>query len=61
MNNYTEEELVERWEEIAAIREFDGEMTRQAAERAALFDLRREVGMDVPVPKAIQSIRSKST
>lgn len=50
----TENEIIERWEEIAAIREFDGGMTRKDAERAALFDLRRELGLNVPIPKVIK-------
>jgi len=53
MNDYTEEDLIERWEEIAAIREYDGHMPRKIAERAAYFDLRRELGPHVHIPERI--------
>lgn len=54
---YTAEHIVERWEEIAAIREFDGQMTRAQSERAAYYDLRKSLGM-FTVPDVIkQKIR----
>ena len=40
----TNEELIEWWEERAAIREFDGGMSRRYAERGAWYDLRRIYG-----------------
>ena len=48
---YTEQDLIEMFEEMAAIREYDGQMPRQEAERAAYFDLRRLVGPSVPMPE----------
>ncbi len=36
-----EEHLVERWSERAAIREYDGGMSREDAETSALADVRR--------------------
>lgn len=45
----TEKDIIELWEERAAIREFDGGMRRDLAERAAYFDLRKLIGkFDVP-------------
>ena len=35
-----EADLVERWSERAAVREYDGGMTREQAETAALADVR---------------------
>ena len=58
MTNYTEAELIERFNEIAAIREHDGGMTKQAAERAAYYDWRREVGK-VVVPEVIREMVRK--
>ena len=50
---YTEDELIDLWEQIAAVREYDGEMTREDAERAAYFDWRAIVG-NVPVPEMMR-------
>jgi hypothetical protein len=50
---YTEAELIDLWEQIAAIREYDGEMTREDAEQAAYFDWRVIVG-NVPAPEAMR-------
>jgi len=50
---YTEAELIDLWEQIAAVREYDGGMTRQDAERAAYFDWRNIVG-NVPVPEVMR-------
>ena len=52
----TEQDITERWEEIAAIREYDGHMPRKIAERAAYFDLRRELGPHVPIPERINQL-----
>ena len=49
----TEQDIIELWEERAAIREFDGNMRRDLAERAAYFDLRKMLGQFV-VPDAIR-------
>ena len=38
-----QEQLLEWWAERAAVREFDGGLTREAAELAAFDDLRMEV------------------
>ena len=51
--NLTDAELIELWEERAAIMEFDGGMERKQAERAAYFDMRKLIG-NVPVPKVIR-------
>lgn len=37
-------ELVERWSERAAIREYEGGMTRTQAEEAAFEEVKQEVG-----------------
>ena len=50
---YTEAELIDLWEQIAAVREYDGEMSRQDAEHAAYFDWRVIVG-NVPVPEVMR-------
>jgi len=50
---YTEDELIDLWEQIAAVREYDGEMTRKDAERAAYFDWRNIVG-NVPVSEVMR-------
>jgi len=53
MIDYTEADLIELYEERAAIMEFDGGMTREAAEKAAYWDWRKQVG-NVVVPAAIR-------
>ena len=53
MYEWTEQDIIERWEEIASIREFDGGMTRTQAERAAYYDLKRVLGR-FNVPKEIR-------
>ena len=57
--NYTEDELIELFDERAAIREFDGGMSRKDAEREAYYDLRRLVGNDVYIPEAIRELVRK--
>jgi hypothetical protein len=52
-SEWNESDIIELWEERAAIREFDGGMRRDLAERAAYFDLRRLLGKFV-VPDAIR-------
>jgi hypothetical protein len=53
-NNYTEQDLIELWEERAAIREFDGGMTREAAEKAAYWDVKNMLGRKVKMPESIR-------
>jgi hypothetical protein len=50
----TEAELIEIYEERAAIMEFDGGMTREAAENAAYYEWRKIVGRGVVVPDGIR-------
>jgi hypothetical protein len=66
MAEYTEDELIELWEERAAMREFDGltlleydlltpdqrALHRRASEQAAYYDLRKLVG-NIPLPQVI--------
>lgn len=54
MDQYTETELIEIYEERAAIREYDGGMSRKEAERAAYFDWRKIVGRGIVAPEWIQ-------
>ena len=68
-----DQDLIERFEEIAAIRQYDGitaqeldAMTeaesaawRRTCEQAAYFDLRRIVGPKVVMPAEIQKLASK--
>jgi hypothetical protein len=49
----SEQELVELYEERAAIMEFDGGLTRKQAERAAYFDWRKQFP-GVVVPEVIR-------
>ena len=51
---YTESELIELWNERAAIREYDGGLDRERAEEAAYYDLRRIVGQGVAVPEVVR-------
>ena len=53
-SEYTEVELIERYEEIAAIMEHDGGMTRESAENAAYYEWRKIVGREVVVPEVIR-------
>lgn len=54
MENYTEDELIEIYEERAAIREYDGGFSRKEAERLAYFDWRRLVGRSIATPASIR-------
>lgn len=56
---YTEADLIEIYEERAAIREYDGLMERRQAEQAAYFDWRKIVGNDVVVPDHIRKLAGK--
>lgn len=53
-SDWTEQELIELFEEQAAIREYCGGMERQAAERAAYFDWRKIAGRRIVAPEWIQ-------
>ena len=48
-----EEQILELWNERAAIMEFEANMTRTQAERAAYYDLRKVLGK-FNVPKEIR-------
>ena len=41
---YTDDDYLDRWEERAAIREFDGRASRQQAEYLAAKDIKAEFG-----------------
>lgn len=56
---YTEQELIEIFEERAAIREYEAGMSRSEAEKAAYFDWRKIVGDKVKVPEEIRKLASK--
>lgn len=56
---YTEQELIEIFEERAAIREYEAGMSRSDAEKAAYFDWRKIVGKEVKVPDEIRKIVAK--
>ena len=58
---YTDNELIELWEERAAIREYDGGMTREAAEKAAYWDVKNMLGRAVKMPEEIRDRVRKFT
>jgi len=51
---YTESDLIELFEERAAIREFDGGMRRDLAEQAAYWDVQNMLGRSVKMPEEIR-------
>jgi hypothetical protein len=51
---WTEAELIELYEERAAIMQHDGGMTQEAAENAAYYEWRKTVGREVVVPDVIR-------
>ena len=55
---WTETELIELYEEMAAIREFDGGMDSREAEQAAYWDLRKLVGRE-RVPESVRELGRK--
>lgn len=57
-HDWTEAELIELYEEMAAIREYDGGMSRREAEQAAYWELRKLVGREM-VPKAVAEMGKK--
>lgn len=56
---HTEQDLIELYEERAAIMEYDGLMERRQAEQSAYWDWRRQVGKDVKVPDEIRKLAGK--
>ena len=56
---YTEQGLIELYEERAAIMEYDGKMERRQAEQAAYWDWRKQVGKEVKVPEVIRKLAGK--
>ena len=59
VSDWTESELIELYEERAAIAEFDGGLSREQAEQQAYFGWRQIVGPGVPVPATIQKLAKK--
>ncbi len=53
MTPWTDEALEELYIERCGVREHDGLMSREAAERAAVHDVRRLVGREVRLPGTI--------
>ena len=52
-HKWTEQELVDEFEQMAAMREYDADMPRKQAERAAYYDWRKQFP-NVIVPEAIR-------
>lgn len=52
----SDQELIEAFEERAAIMEFDGGLTRAEAEQAAYMELVRKLGFGVEFPEQIKRI-----
>ncbi|MCR9295432.1 MAG: hypothetical protein NXI32_22165 [bacterium] len=50
--DYTDQELIEMFEERAAIREYDANFSREVAEKIALADMRKMFGKDFQLPQA---------
>ena len=50
MERLTEKEIIELWEERAAIIEFDGDRSRSDAERRAYVQVKRMLGPDQKMP-----------
>lgn len=55
---WTEAELIDLYEEMAAIREYDGGKGRREAEQAAYWDLRKLVGREM-VPESVRELGRK--
>jgi hypothetical protein len=60
-HEWTEEAIIELWNERAAIREHEGGLSRTAAERAAYFDLKRLVPVPFVVPDVIKEAMRLTT
>jgi len=58
--DYTEDELIELYEERAAIMELDGGLPRKEAERRAYWDWRKTVGYRTVVPVRIRELATRS-
>ena len=56
MDDVTDEEILELWNERAAIREYDGERDRKWAEQRAVVDVRKMIGT---VPKWLLDLVKK--
>jgi len=56
---YSEQELIELYEERAAIMEYEGGLERKEAEVKAYWDWRRNAGKGVVVPEVIREKASK--
>lgn len=56
----TEDQLLDLFEERSAIRQYDGGMSRHEAEIAAYWDVRRQIGPGVAIPRAIQETLAAS-
>jgi len=54
MMEWTEQELIELYEERAAIMQHDGGMTKEDSENAAYYEWRKTVGRGVAVPDVIR-------
>jgi hypothetical protein len=54
--NWTERDLIELYEERAAILEHDAKLSRKEAEKQAYWQWRQLVGQGVPAPKRVQEI-----
>lgn len=58
MADYTPAELIELFNERAAVREYDGGMRRKEAEQAAYWDVKKLVG-EVKLPREIFEVIRK--
>lgn len=59
--DYSEEELIDMFENRAAMMEFEGDMTLQQANQRAYFDIRAIVGERVPMPEHVRTLAAKFT
>jgi hypothetical protein len=53
---WPERDLIELYEERAAILEYDAQLPRKEAEKQAYWQWRQLVGQGVPAPKQVQEI-----
>jgi hypothetical protein len=56
MQMWAERDLIELYEERAAILEHDAKLPRKEAEKQAYWQWRQLVGQGVPAPKRVQEI-----
>ena len=59
-HDWTELDLIELYEERAAIIEYDGQQPRHIAEQQAYWQWRQTVGPGVAAPKKVQEIVRKA-